>query len=161
MPLLTVNDPTIVGSYGTIFYGDKEGQTGTKGLNKNINKLANELHVKSVSDAIQPPLPQRFHDYARQTARIYGTGTDNPVVAHAVLAEEYSEKHIADEGYIGVRRSALQMALAGQSPTRQGRKQAQSTEYIEGIDERNKKITGMCSLLSSSPSLVLVGKHIH
>ena len=59
-----VDEPTRVGSYGTIFYK----QTGKEGLKKNMDKVATEMYVKSVRDGIQPPRPQEFHEYARQNS---------------------------------------------------------------------------------------------
>ena len=80
-----------------------------------MNKLASELHHKGVADAIQPKRPEHFNKYARQVGLLYGIGTDSPVVAHALIAEDYASGQPADEGYVGVRRSALQMSLEGES----------------------------------------------
>ena len=111
---IIVNEPTRVGSYGTIFYGDGKGKTGRKPLEKNLNKLAVELHHKSIVDAVQPKRPEHFDKYARQVGLLYGIGTDSPVVANALIAEDYAQGKPADEGYVGVRRSALQIALEGE-----------------------------------------------
>jgi hypothetical protein len=106
-------EPTRVGSYGTIFYGQGKGKTGRDGLSNNNNKLQQELHHKSVADAIQPKRPDGFNKYARQVGLLYGIGTDSPVVAHALINEDIANNNQKFEGHIGVSRSALEMVLEG------------------------------------------------
>jgi hypothetical protein len=121
---MSANEPVTRGSYGTIFMGQGKGHTGREPLQNNVNKLHEELHHKSVADAIQPKRPESFNKYARQVGRLYGIGSDSPVVAHALIAENYSEGNPKDEGFIGVRRSALEMVLEGEgidgSPVKAG-----------------------------------------
>ena len=71
-------------------------------------------------------------------AFLYGIGTDSPVVAHALIAEEYASGQPADEGYVGVRRSALQMSLEGESLSSSPNEKHGKSKYEKGSISRGE-----------------------
>ena len=82
-------------------------------VERDVDSLSKAVLEENVRAGIRPDYTNKQHTYAQAMGRLYGTGTNSVLSTAAYLAEEYSKNHHSDEGVVGVRRSALQLVLAG------------------------------------------------